>query len=309
MLHILEIVLPVFLVTGAGYVAVRSSAFTETQANALMRFAQGFAIPCFLFAGIARIDLGTAFQPELLVSYYGASTTVFLLGIFGARAIFRRRPGESVAIGFSTLFANSVLLGLPIVGQAYGEPSLVPALAIVALHAPFCYLLGIATMEFARSDSRVFGATVRAIVRAMFSNSLTIAIALGFVVNVAGVTLPNFLQTSLDLMVSAALPVALFALGGILVRYRLKQNAGETALICGLKLVVHPCLAYFLSTAVFDLSEDFTRAAVVTAAMAPGVNGYIFADMYGRARNTAASAVLAGTAASILSVSIWLAVL
>ena len=143
----------------------------------------------------------------------------------------------------------------------------------------------------------------------MFSNSLTIAIGLGFVVNVADIALPNFLQTSLDLMVRAALPVALFALGGILVRYRLKQNAGETAMICFLKLVVHPGLAYVLSTAVFDLSEDFMRAAVVTAAMAPGVNGYIFADMYGRAKNTAASAVLAGTAVSVLSASIWLAIL
>jgi len=48
---------------------------------------------------------------------------------------------------------------------------------------------------------------------------------------------------------------------------------------------------------------------VLTAAMAPGVNTYLFADMYGRARRVAASSVLFGTAGSILTIWVWLAVL
>jgi len=43
--------------------------------------------------------------------------------------------------------------------------------------------------------------------------------------------------------------------------------------------------------------------------MAPGINTYIFADMYGKARRVAASAVLLGTGLSILSVWVWLALL
>jgi hypothetical protein len=45
------------------------------------------------------------------------------------------------------------------------------------------------------------------------------------------------------------------------------------------------------------------------ASMAPGVNAYVFANMYGTAKRTAATAVLVGTAASILSVWGWLWVL
>jgi predicted permease len=43
--------------------------------------------------------------------------------------------------------------------------------------------------------------------------------------------------------------------------------------------------------------------------MAPGVNSYLFARMYQRGLDTAASTVLLGTAASVLSVSAWLWVL
>ena len=46
---------------------------------------------------------------------------------------------------------------------------------------------------------------------------------------------------------------------------------------------------------VFGLPEAFVRAAVVMAVMPPGVNGYVFAAMYGRAVSTAASAVILGT--------------
>jgi len=40
--------------------------------------------------------------------------------------------------------------------------------------------------------------------------------------------------------------------------------------------------------------------------MAPGVNTYIFANMYGHARRVAASAVLIATALSVVTVWIWL---
>ncbi len=55
--------------------------------------------------------------------------------------------------------------------------------------------------------------------------------------------------------------------------------------------------------------EDFVRAVVVTAAMAPGVNTYIFASIYGRGQAQAASAVLLGTGLSVLTASAWLALL
>jgi predicted permease len=43
--------------------------------------------------------------------------------------------------------------------------------------------------------------------------------------------------------------------------------------------------------------------------MAPGVNTYIFADMYGCARRVAATSVLVGTALTVLTAPVWIAVL
>jgi malonate transporter and related proteins len=88
---LLQVILPVFLVIGAGYLAVRLRAFPEAGADALMKFTQNFAIPCLLFAAIARLDLGATLQPALLFSFYAGATAGFLAGLLGARFLFGGR--------------------------------------------------------------------------------------------------------------------------------------------------------------------------------------------------------------------------
>ncbi len=81
------------------------------------------------------------------------------------------------------------------------------------------------------------------------------------------------------------------------------------AMVCGLSVLVHPGIVWLLGTQVFDLTVNQLRSAVMTAAMAPGINAYLFADLYGRARRVNASAVLIGTATSIMTIWVWLHIL
>lgn len=307
MTQILSIVLPVFLVVGAGYLAVWRGLFSDSAVDGLMVFTQKFAIPCLLFSAIATMDLGADLDFGLLVSFYTGSTVCFFAALFGARVIFGRPWVDCVAIGFSALFANTVLLGLPVSERAYGADALAPNYAIVAFHPAFCYLLGITTMEIVRAETRCLH-LVRTVGVAMFRNALMIGIGLGFLVNLTGVPVPAILDSALDLMIRAALPAALFGLGGVLCRYKPEGDAGVIAMICGLSLIVHPAIAYTLGTNVTGLTEGQLRAAVVTAAMGPGVNSYIFADMYGAARRVAASSVLIATALTVITASTWIAI-
>lgn len=308
-LEILVLVLPVFLVAAAGYAATFSKVFPIASVDGLMAFALRFAVPCLLFRAIAQVDLEEVFNRGLLISFYVAAITSFALGTIGARRFFHRRPGEAVAIGFSALFSNSALLGLPIMERAYGTDALAPNFAILAIHAPFCYLVGITTMEFARADGRGLIPTIQAVFGAMFRNALMIGLAVGFAVNLSGIELHETIWTAVDMIANSALPAALFALGGVLTRYGLRDAGPESIMVTVLSLVVHPAITYGLGHYVFNLSEGFLRAAVVTAAMAPGVNSYIFAVQYKRGQPEAAGAILLATAVSVLTVSAWIYVL
>ena len=305
---LLDVILPVFLVLGFGYLAVWRGWFSDAGVDGLMKFTQGFALPCLLFVAIARLDLGQSFEWRLLLSFYTGAFTGFGLGLIGARLIFGRSWEEAVAIGFCCLFSNSLLLGLPLTERAYGPDALHANYAIIALHSPFCYGLGITAMEVARARGQRAAQLAGSVLKSMFSNALIVGISLGFIVNLTGISLPGVLNDALDLIVRAALPAALFGLGGVLVRYRPEGDLRVVFYVCAVGLVVHPLITRSLGL-VLELPVDATRSAVLTAAMAPGVNSYIFANMYGQARRVAASSVLIATALSIGTVWVWLGLL
>jgi predicted permease len=309
MIGILTVVIPVFLVIGAGYLAVWRGLFADSAVDGLMVFTQKFAIPCLLFSGVATLDLGAEFDLGLLAAFFTGSAANFFLGMFGARLLFGRPWPDCVAIGFVPLFANSVLLGIPITESAYGPDALAANFAIVSVHAAFCYLLGVSAMEIVTATGAGGLATVRKVARAMFRNALMIGVGLGFVVNLSGIALPGVLTDALDLMIRAALPAALFGLGGILYRYKPEGDMLIVGFVCALALVLHPTITYTLGTTVAGLTDAQLRSAVVTASMAPGVNSYLFANMYGVARRVAATAVLVATALSVLTASAWIALL
>lgn len=308
---LLDVILPVFLVLGAGYLLAWAGRFPEPMVEGLMRFAQGFALPCLLFRSVATLDLSTAFQPGLMLAFYIGAFAGFGAGFAGARLIFRRPLTDAVAIGFCCLFSNSLLLGVPITERAYGTAALTGNFAIISIHAPLFYAFGIGLMEWARSRSTALPlATLgRQIGRAIVTQPLVIGIMLGFAVNLSGLPLPGVAWSALDMIIRAAIPTALFGLGGVLFRYRPEGDRATIAMVCAISLIVHPAITWGLGRYVFHLETPGLRSAVLTAAMSPGVNAYIFANMYGVAKRVAASAVLIATALSILTIWGWLQIL
>lgn len=302
---LLDVILPVFVVIGFGYFVTWRGWFSQTHVDGLVRFTQQFAIPCLLFRAIAQLDLGQEFDLSLLFSFYGGAVAGFILGLFGARLFFGREWEDCVAIGFCCLFSNSLLLGLPITEQAYGPAALAANFAIIALHSPICYAIGITTMEVVRARGHAGPGLILRVLKAMFSNALIIGITLGLIVNLTGLPMPAPVWSGAELMARAALPAALFSLGGVLVQYRPEGDLRVVLYVCLISLIVHPLITRGLGY-MTDLPTPGLRSAVITAAMAPGVNAYIFANMYGRAKRVAASSVLIATGLTVLTAWGWL---
>ena len=305
---LLDVILPVFFVVGLGYAVVWRKVFSTVAVDGLMTYTQNFAIPCLLFMALIKIDLGQAYSFRLMGSYYIGAASGFALGFLGARYIFKRSAEDSVAIGFVSLFSNSVMMGLAITERAYGVDALVANFAIVSLHAPFCYFVGITAMEIAKSDGDSIAQVAQNVGKSMMKNALFIAILLGLLVNITDVALPKAFLEGTNMVATTALPAALFGMGGVLYQYRPEGDFGAIAWVVGISLLVHPAIVWSLGQ-LWDLSISELRSAVLTSAMAPGINCYIFASMYNRAKRVAASGVLIATALSVLTIWCWLQVL
>lgn len=303
-----NVIIPVFLVVGAGYLAARRGMIGPQAVDGLSTFAMKFAIPCLLFKAIWTLDLHQGYDPTLLISFYTGNISSFMLGLFGTRLMFRRDWPDCVAIGFVALFSNLLLLGIPITERAYGPGALTSNFVIISLHPVICYGIGVTTMEIVRASGGSLAAAVPSILKAMFSNMLVVAIALGFAANLTGLVLPVPVVDALDLLARAGLPAALFALGGVLVRYKPEGDARIITWLCALSLVWHPSVTWTMGS-LLGLEPAQFRSAVLSAAMPPGVNAFLFSTIYGVGMRVAASTVLIATALSVLSIWFWLSIL
>ena len=305
---LLDVIIPVFLIIGFGYCTVWTKLFSTDTIDGLMKFTQNFAIPVLLFDAIAKVDLINVFNVNLFFSFYLGATIGFLLGFFGSYYLFNRPLEDSVVIGFCCLFSNTVMLGIPITERAYGEDALQHNFAIVSVHAPFCYFLGITVMELVKSSEKNLKKNILTILKAMFSNALVVGIMLGFIVNVLEINLAKSIQASIDMITAVALPAALFGMGGVLYQYRPQGDIGPIIMVCAISLIIHPAVVWFAGQS-FDLTDMQLRSAVITAAMAPGINTYVFANIYGKAKRVASTGVLLSTAFSIGSIWVWLSLI
>ena len=304
----IDVILPVFLVLGLGYLAAWTKILSEEAVDGLMRYAQNIGAPILLFKSISALDLSRAYDAGLLLSFYLGALISFGVGLAGAILIFKRALPDAVAIGFACLFSNTLLLGVPITERAYGTEALAGNFAIISLHAPIFYGLGILCMEIAKSHGHGLAKRHIAarIARAVAVQPLIFGITAGFAVNLTGITLPGSVQSAAGMLAATAIPTALFGLGAVLRRYRLDGDKATVAMICFCSLLLHPAITYLLANSVFKANVADLRSSVVTAAMAPGVNAYLFAHYYGVAKRVNAAAVIAATTVSIFTIPIWL---
>lgn len=309
MLAILNTVLPVFALIALGYGAVRAKLYPASGVHGLIAFVNNFATPCLLFNAMLHVDFGAAFIPGIIVPFYVGALFSLFAGTLLAIKLFANRPGEGVASGFSAMFTNTVLIGIPIVARAYGQDALTIAYSIIGFHAPLLITIGMLTMELMRRDGAPLGQVLRSAGLRIIQNPLLWGIALGALANILGLTLAEPLDAFVVMMSAAVLPVALFGLGGALNDYRLADNWPQALAMSAFKLIVHPAIAWVLMVPVFHVDPHLARIGVLLAAMPTGINAYVFATYYDRNVSVAANTILISTVLSVITVSAWLWVL
>ncbi|GLQ17650.1 AEC family transporter [Maritalea porphyrae] len=306
MYFVIDVVAPVFVIVLLGYVAVKLRIFPSGGINALIAFTNNFAAPMLLFRAMLTLDFSTALDPKIILPFYVAGISGFVLGIILARKLFAYRPGEAVSVGFSALFTNTVLLGIPIVQRAYGVEALPIIFLIIGFHAPSLMTIGMLTMELSRRDGRPLSVAILDALKRIVSNPLLIGIACGVALNLSGLKLPKVLDDATSMMVAAVLPTALFGLGAALTQYSIKKAVLPAAAMSAIKTIMHPLLAWIILVPILGMPHEIARAVVLLAAMPSGINAYIFATYYNRALDVATSTVLLSTLVSIFSISFWL---
>lgn len=302
---------PIFGLMVLGFGAARLRIIDQAGVRGLVLFVFNFSIPALLMRSLASVELTPDMEWGFLVAFYGASVATYGLGMVVGRVAFRQPLSEQAIFGMGAGFSNIVMMGIPVVLTALGPEASLPMLLIIAFHSMTFMPLTVALVQSGRSET--IGQTRRAratgVAADVIRNPIILGILAGLFVNAIGLGMWRPADQLLDFLGMAAVPCALFAMGGSLAGYPLRGDIGPALVLTLLKLVVHPLLVWVLAVPVLGLEGLWVSVAVVMASMPSAVNVYLFGERYDCVPGVAARTVLLTSTGSMITVAVVLALL
>eukprot|EP01037_Dinobryon_pediforme_P007403 gene7403-7467_t len=297
---LVQIVLPVFGLIVIGYGAGLLGLFSQRTGAGLSEYVFTLGIPLLIFKTLINATLPESQPWGYWLSYFGGVALVWLLAMLVTAKFFGLTYRESVIAGFSSGQSNTVLVGIPLLLKAYGEPGAVPLFLLIAVHLPVT--MTAATLLFEGASFR----TALALLPKLLLHPILFGLVLGVLFRLSGANLPVFAHTIIDSIAASALPCALIAMGLSLRHHGMNGSLGLSCAIGVLKLMVHPALVYVLAFKIFTLPPVWAGVAVLFAASPTGVNCYLFAAKYQTGEKIASSAIALTTALSLFTTLFWL---
>ena len=307
MLIALFVVAPVIAVIVLGYGAARRGVFSDDNVTTLNRFVFVLAAPALLFRNVALTEFPETLSIGLWLAYYGPMLAIMALAFFVARLLFRARAtADYVIFAFGGGFSNTVMLGIPIILTAFGPDAGLPLFLILAFHGLLVFTIALICLEAATNTDLRLADLPPKLVGAMREQVVVMALAAGVIWNFTGLGLATPIDRFLELLGSAAIPVALIAVGGRLAFIKISDNLTPALFIGAFKLVVMPLAVYGAAQYFFALPQLYVATLTLLSAMPTGVFAAVFAAQYQNAEAEASSAITVTTVLSALSVSVWL---
>lgn len=302
-MNVLDIVLPIFLVIGAGAVLRRIGFFDETIGPTISRLVFYVAAPALLLRGTASESLDETFDPAALIVVVVVS---LLVGGVTYAVCFRSRAERRGVIAQGAFRSNQVFIGLPLVVYAYGEDAVQAVAVLVGFTVILYNFLGAVLLILPHQDSTVRMTTLLArTARGVLRNPLILACLAGIAYSLTGLPLPVVADRTLALVGRAAAPMALLAVGSGLDFRRLRNDVTTTLLVSLTKTVAYPALVYVGLRIAGRTGPDLALPVLVMTAPA-AVVGYVMARELGGDEKLAAATVIGSTALSLLTIAGWL---
>ena len=297
--HVVSLTSPLFLLAFLGYALVRWFGWPKEVSDALTKFVFAVAIPAVLFRLMSDFSRLPPVDVRLLIAYFGGCLLVFLVARVIASRVFGMDGVEQSVFGVGGIFANNLLLGLPLATILLGEAALPVVSMVLVFNSLLLWILVTVSVEWARTrhvSLRGFAVTVRNVAM----NPVVASILIGTLWGWLGLPVPSMADRTLELIGQAAIPLSLIALGMGLGEFGVTEGWRESTAISFVKLVLHPLAVWSLAYPL-RLPPLETRAVVLLASLPVGANVYLMAREFNSLPGPVAASLVLSCAAAAVS--------
>lgn len=298
--------LPVVFLILTGWVAGRARLIRAEAVRDLSNLVFLVLTQALLFRTMSSVHIEQLdFRP---VSLYFAVAGV----LFAALVVARGLNSRSAILALSSIFSNTIMIGIPLIGLAYGESALVLLFTLIYLHALVLLTAATVVMELLMAHEQAATgtgprrhpvATVAQAVRSAIIHPVPMPIIAGLLFAQTGWTLPGVVDRPLLLLGNAFGPVALVLVGVTLSYAAIGKEFKGALVIAGIKTLLHPLLMALAGWAM-GLRGPTLAVLVVAASLPVGANVFLFSQRYQKAEDLVTASVAVSTVLALLSVTL-----
>lgn len=300
--------LPLILLIGLGAVLSRIRFLGPQFASDLNKLAFWIALPALLFRSAAGASEATAATWWLLGVMLLGTALVSLLAWVWSRAIGVPAAGQGTFVQ-SAFRGNLAFIGIPVLAASVVDapdsirvPALASGVIVMALTMAFYNVLAVVVLQASRPRA---GIGAGALVRPIATNPLLLAGLSGLALALAGVSLPAFLDRTLDVLGGAAVPIALLCIGGSLTTTRFVGRRSWIVWAALFKVAVSPLLIGGLAW-LAGLGPIEMRIGLVFASTSTAAAAYVMARQMEGDESLASGSIALSTTLSAISLAVVL---
>ncbi|RYF64598.1 MAG: AEC family transporter [Comamonadaceae bacterium] len=302
--------LPVGLLIAAGYFTGRQGWVGAAAVKDLSNLIFLLLAPALLFRTMSLVRVeDLQFKP--VAAYFAASVLIFC-----ASLAWRGFNRNGAVLALANTFSNTVMIGLPLVGLAFGDAGMVVLLTLVSLHSLVLMTGATVVLELATAREQARGgaghggrrAMLRAVARALRNaiiHPVPLPIIAGLLYGLTGWGLPELIDKPLALLGQAFSPLALVMVGITLAWTRVGEHLRGALIQAGIKNLIHPLLVAAIAW-LFGVRGLPLAVMVLTAALPIGANVFLFSQRYRSAEALTTASVVVSTLLGLATVSLTL---
>ena len=307
---VLSSLLPVVFLISMGFVAGRAKLVRQDAVRDLTNLVFLVLAQALLFRTMSSVHLETLDLRPVFQYFVVASALFFImLMMYG-------RDSRASVLALASIFSNTLMIGVPLVGLAYGEPGQVLLFTLISLHALVLLTMATVVLELQMAyehsaehgESRHMLKTVGMAMKNAVLHPVPLPILIGLIYAQTGWGLHPIVDKPLQLLGASFGPVALVLVGITLAQTPVGENFKGAMKISVVKTFVHPMLMAAAGYAMGMRGLHLT-VMVVAAALPIGANVFLFSQRYQKEEDVVTAAVAVSTALALVSVTLVMALL
>lgn len=304
MLATLLIVLPIFAIILAGWVARTTSVFGPHATTELNRYVVYVGLPALLFDIVVHAHVADIWQPGFILAFAGSCLCVYVMTLLWALKDSGKLADAAIE-AMNASYPNTGYVGFPIMLAVFGQRSM--SLTLISSLVTVCILfaLSLALVEIALQPKAGAWPWFKKVFSALLKNPLILAPIIAAAVAAAGIKIDGPPEVFFQLLSATASPCALVALGSFLAEERAPSDGGaaKTMRLTFTKLIIHPLCAWAIAVAI-KLPPWMISATVVLAALPTGTGAFMLAELYERDAQVTSRTILVTTLISVLTIAV-----